>query len=135
VAGCGPGDLDVKGIDVEAGLLRLVRSAGGRTKDVGLLSRVRLQVLRRGASQVPDECDWPLLPPARRTAPGATRTYKFPGCPGCGNCLARMGFRCSEAYLLRVQARGGGKYLDSEWADLEWRAVCTGDAGVACYKG
>jgi hypothetical protein len=136
VSGCGPEDVDVKGIEVEAGLLRLVRNARGKTRDVGLQSGVQLQVLPRGASQARDECDW-RLPPRRRTAPGATRTYKFSSCNTCGNCLDKMEFRCGETYLLRVQARGsGGKLLDSEWsADVQWRAVCTGDAGVLCYKG
>jgi hypothetical protein len=120
-------------LEVLAGLVRLVRNSKGATRDYGIPGPLSIAVLAPNATEPPKGCTW--TRPA--STPGAsTRTYKYGGCASCGRCLVALDFKCGAAYRVRVQAKGRGKtLLASEWSqDLEWKATCSGDAGVACYK-
>jgi hypothetical protein len=132
ISGCGAGDVRVEGLEVQAGLLRLVRKKGG-TEDIGIPRRIKIAYLTQNATAQPlAGCSWSLR---GGIAAGAARTYQFPACTDCARCLGKMGFKCGQTYSLRVQARGRGQQvLPSDWSqDLEWKAVCSGEAGKTCY--
>jgi hypothetical protein len=133
ISGCGAGNVHVKRLELQAGLLRMVRKKGG-TEDIGIPRRVKVAVLaRNNATAEPlAACTWSLR---SGLAAGAARTYQFPACVACASCLDKMGFKCGQTYSLRVQARGrGAQVLPSDWSqDLEWKAVCSGEAGKTCY--
>jgi hypothetical protein len=132
ISGCGAGDVRVERLEVQAGLLRLARKKGG-TEDVGIPRRVKVGVLPANATAQPlAACTWSLHGDVEA---GAARTYQFPACAACANCLDKIGFKCGQTYSLRFQARGrGAQVLPSDWSqDLEWKAQCSGEAGKACY--
>ena len=135
VTGCGLGQVQVERLEIGAGLLRMVSNKAGKTKDTGIPGSIKLEVRPVNTTgSAPSRCSWSLL---GKTGANATRSYKFSGCTSCGHCLKKMGFKCGAPYLVRVQAKGRGKkVLPSDWSqDLEWKAVCEGDAGTACYNG
>jgi hypothetical protein len=123
----------VERLEVVAGLLRQVVDASGTTKDVGAPRRITVAVLRPGDDQASSKCTWSLK---GKIDAGGSRTYDFKSCASCGACFKRaLGFKCGDAFHVRVQAKGSGKkLLASAWSpDHEWRGACSGDAGVKCY--
>jgi hypothetical protein len=133
ITGCGGTDVRVQKLEVQAGLLRLVRNKAGETEDLGIPRRLKVAVLAPNTTAEPlAACTWSL---SGAVAAGAARTYKFPACAACAHCLVKMGFKCGQTYSLRVQARGRGqRVLASDWSrDLQWKAACSGEAGTACY--
>ena len=85
-----------------------------------------------GTDAAPKACNWSV---SAATPAGAVYKCKPRACLVSRRCLEGLGFRCTGAYRLRVQAKGRGKaLLDSAWSqDLEWKATCEGDVGKACY--
>jgi hypothetical protein len=136
ITGCGASDVAVERIEVVAGLARVVSNEAGDTRDYGIPSAVKLQVLAPNASEAVGACTW-TVPSRKNTRPGAIRTLAFPRCATCVRCLRHesINFKCGATYRLRALAnKRGGKLRSSDWSqELEWKADCTGDAGVKCY--
>jgi hypothetical protein len=132
VMGCGASQVDVDRVEVQAGLLRVVQDKSGATEDIGIPRRIRIAVLPQGAPKPRGACSWPLR---GSIDAGATRSYNISTCSTCGFCLQRMQFKCSATYRVRVLARGRGTTLEaSDWSqDFEWKAACSGNAGIKCY--
>jgi hypothetical protein len=132
ITGCGAADVAVGRLEVQAGLLRLVKKTPGKTKDVGIPRRIKVAVLPANSTEPLGACTWPL---SGAIQAGASRTFRFPNCATCGRCLGKMSFKCGATYWLRVQALGrGNELLASEWSqDFAWKADCQGDAGTQCY--
>ena len=133
VTGCGAAGVEVSRLQIQAGLLRVVKNKAGETKDIGIPRSVQVAVLPTNGTEPLGSCIWRL---AGATKAGASRTFSFPNCITCARCLEKMAFKCGATYWLRVRALGRGKkLLASEWSqDVAWSADCQGDAGVQCYN-
>jgi hypothetical protein len=134
ITGCGAADVAVGRLEVQAGLLRLVKTTPGKTKDVGIPRRIKVAVLPANSTEPLGACTSRL---AGATQAGASRSFRFPNCATCGRCLEKMAFKCGATYQLRVQAlgRNNKKLLASEWSqDLAWKADCQGNADTKRYS-